>query len=64
MTSAVWRKSRHSGTEQNACVEVASLDTRVGIRDSKNPQAGHLTMAPADFHTLLHRVKAGDLDVH
>ncbi|MGP4020281.1 DUF397 domain-containing protein [Saccharopolyspora sp. 5N708] len=36
--SAHWRKSTHSN-EANACVEVASLPSTVGVRDSK--QQGH-----------------------
>lgn len=34
----VWRKSSRSATE-TACVEVAHVDRRVAVRDSKN-QAG------------------------
>ncbi|MFA1540920.1 DUF397 domain-containing protein [Actinomadura monticuli] len=63
MTSPVWRKSSRSGTEQNACVEVAHLETRVGVRDSKNPEGGHIAMGQAAFGDLLARVKSGDLDL-
>ena len=39
-----WRKSSHS-TETADCVEVAHLTSvTVGIRDSKSPTAGHLTL--------------------
>jgi hypothetical protein len=38
-----WRKSSHSGTEEHTCVELAKLDVSVGIRDSVDPDAGHLT---------------------
>ncbi|MEU8123348.1 DUF397 domain-containing protein [Spirillospora sp. NPDC049024] len=32
-----WRKSsRSGGVNDNACVELARLDDRVGMRDSKN----------------------------
>ncbi|WP_157429899.1 DUF397 domain-containing protein, partial [Actinomadura oligospora] len=34
-TTPVWRKSSHSGTQQGDCVEVAHLEHRVGVRDSK-----------------------------
>jgi hypothetical protein len=47
-----WRKSTFSGTE-GECVEIAHADGSpvVGIRDSKNPTAGHLTLpAPALHH--------------
>ncbi|WP_285498443.1 DUF397 domain-containing protein [Actinomadura sp. NBRC 104425] len=31
-----WRKSSHSGTEQNACVELAALQGFITVRDSKD----------------------------
>jgi hypothetical protein len=41
-SSAVWRKSSRSGSGSNgACVEVAFAGV-VGVRDSKNPEGGHL----------------------
>jgi hypothetical protein len=44
-------------------VEIASLAGGRGIRDSKAPEAGHLTLSPDDFTQLIHRVKRGDLDI-
>lgn len=32
---AAWRKSSYSGNEGGECVEVAPLETTVGVRDSK-----------------------------
>lgn len=32
-----WRKSSHSGTGNDTCVELADLGRAVGIRDSKDP---------------------------
>lgn len=48
-----WRKSSYS-TDQTECVEIAYHVTEptVGIRDSKNPTGGHLTVG----HTALHRL--------
>lgn len=38
LSSAVWRKSSHSGDNGGACVEVArNLHGVVAIRDSKDP---------------------------
>lgn len=53
-TSPVWRKSRRStqGTSDQ-CVEVADLDGRVGVRDSKAPDAGHLVLSRGAFAELL-----------
>ncbi|WP_433143830.1 DUF397 domain-containing protein [Actinomadura nitritigenes] len=61
-TSPGWRKSRRStqGTSDQ-CVEVADLDGRVGVRDSKAPEAGHLALTPNAFAALVARLKQGDL---
>ncbi|MER6809842.1 DUF397 domain-containing protein [Spirillospora sp. NPDC000708] len=60
-----WRKSTrssgtHGGTE---CVEVAVLVGGVGVRDSKDPDGGHLTVDHASFTALLVRAKAGALNL-
>lgn len=54
---ARWRKSTHSPNEQN-CVEVATLNGRIGIRDSKNPGAGHIACDPDAWERLLHDIKS------
>ncbi|TDD93010.1 DUF397 domain-containing protein [Actinomadura rubrisoli] len=58
-----WRKSSYSGGESGQCVEVAQASALVGIRDSKNPQAGHLTVDRAAFAALVSQVKSGDLNL-
>ncbi|MEU9017446.1 DUF397 domain-containing protein [Actinomadura sp. NPDC048394] len=66
MSEPVWRKSSRSGSGAGGgqdCVEIASLAGERGIRDSKAPEAGHLTLSPDDFAQLIHRVKRGDLDI-
>lgn len=58
-----WRKSSWSGgVNDQACVEVARLPGGVGVRDSKNPGAGHLVVTRDAFTDLLARVKRGDAD--
>jgi uncharacterized protein DUF397 len=49
-----WRKSSHSA-EGEACIEVAypASASRVGIRDSKNPASGHLTLRDTALHHLV-----------
>jgi Domain of unknown function (DUF397) len=60
MTNPVWRKSSRSNTQGNECVELADLGTKVGVRDSKTPAAGHLTLAPEAFAALVTRLKHDD----
>lgn len=45
---SVWRKSSRSGAGVNDnCVEVAFAGAATGVRDSKNPGAGHLVFGDA-----------------
>jgi hypothetical protein len=60
---AHWRKSSHSGGNSGQCVEVAQVRAAVGIRDSKFPEGGHLTVDRAAFAELVVQVKAGSLDL-
>ncbi|MBD2896225.1 hypothetical protein amrb99_51690 [Actinomadura sp. RB99] len=60
--AAKWRKSSRSNSEQE-CVEIAQTPTAIGIRDSRNPDGGHLTLTPAVFADLLEHAKAGGLDL-
>ncbi|RAY15533.1 DUF397 domain-containing protein [Actinomadura craniellae] len=62
MASPTWRKSTHSGAQEGACIEVARLfSTTIGLRDSKNPDAGHLSLSPESFSVLLTHLKRGNL---
>jgi hypothetical protein len=59
-----WRKSSHSsGDSGTDCVELAALEEGVGVRDSKDPDAGHVTVDRSSFAALLARAKAGVLDL-
>ncbi|WP_084339035.1 DUF397 domain-containing protein [Actinomadura oligospora] len=49
----VWRKAKASGPEESACVELADLVDVVGVRDSKAPELGHLTLSRSAFAELL-----------
>ncbi|MEU4821417.1 DUF397 domain-containing protein [Actinomadura citrea] len=58
----VWRKSSRStqGTSEQ-CVELAQLPHAVGIRDSKAPGAGHLSLTLRAFADLVTRAKRDSL---
>ena len=59
-----WRKSSRSGGGNvggQDCVEVARLVGAIGIRDSKAPEAGHLTLSAEGFAALLNRMKRDEL---
>lgn len=47
-----WRKSRHSGAEQNACVELDRGALRTRVRDSKAPAGGALSVGPDAWEAL------------
>ena len=51
-----WGKSSHCNG--GSCVEVA-VPGEVLVRDSKNPDAGHLSFTPADWAVFLGQVRAG-----
>jgi hypothetical protein len=56
--SVQWRKSVHSsGVNDEDCVELGRLSSGVGVRDSKDPDAGHLTLSVAQFASLLEQIK-------
>jgi hypothetical protein len=58
-----WRKSSRSAKVNNeVCVEVGPLLHGVAVRDSKNPDAGHLNLTNAEFTHLVRQIKRGHLD--
>lgn len=64
MNPPVWRKSSQSGSGADGgqdCVEVAALAEGRGIRDSKSPDAGHLTISAESFAQLVARMKRDEL---
>lgn len=58
-----WRKSSHSNSSAN-CVEVATADGSVGVRDSK--QHGHgpvLEFTRADWAAFVRAARDGEFDL-
>ncbi|TDC44863.1 DUF397 domain-containing protein [Actinomadura sp. KC345] len=59
-----WCKSSYSQTHGTSdCVELASLDGVVGIRDSKSLSTPHLSVSKEGMAALFDRIKAGGLDL-
>ncbi|MFC5179781.1 DUF397 domain-containing protein [Actinomadura harenae] len=55
-----WRKSSHStggGSDGTDCVELANLGTTIGIRDSKAPMHGNLSVPHASFVQLAEHIR-------
>ncbi|MER7542760.1 DUF397 domain-containing protein [Actinomadura sp.] len=57
-----WRKSSASASDSN-CVEVAAHGPAVLVRDSRDPSAGVITLAPAQWNAFVDAVRDGDLDL-
>ncbi|WP_395103593.1 DUF397 domain-containing protein [Actinomadura sp. SCN-SB] len=57
-----WCKSSYTeGGTSSQCVELARLGAGIGVRDSKAPEAGHLTVSPEALGVLVGRVKVGEM---
>ena len=55
--TGVWRKSSRSTNQGGACVEVAALLDAIGLRDSKDPEAGLLVLSRRRFGALVQQIK-------
>jgi len=53
-----WRKSSYStGVDDETCVELARFPSGVGVRDSKNPAGGALSLSRVQFVRLARKIK-------
>jgi Domain of unknown function (DUF397) len=60
-TEVTWTKA--SGSSNNGgCVEVASIDDMVAVRDSKNPDGAPLFFTRREIRYFLDGVKGGEFD--
>lgn len=58
LDGVAWRKSTRCNQEESACVEVGMprVPATVAIRDSKDPDRGHLTFPATAFTAFIHTV--------
>jgi hypothetical protein len=57
-----WRKSSYSGmVNDSACVELGRLSDSVGLRDSKHPESGHLSLSREVFSRLLTELRCAEM---
>lgn len=61
VTGVIWRKSSYSNGSGGDCVEVADLDGRYAVRDSKNPAGPALTVTRTGWSAFITGVRSGDL---
>lgn len=62
LSRATWRKSSYSNGNGGDCVEVATVGGHAGVRDSKNPDGGTISVRHERFVAFLRVVKGGQLD--
>lgn len=61
VTSGNWRIS--SRCTSAGCVEVATSDEVIRVRDSKNPAVAELRFDRAQWRAFLEKAKRGDYDI-
>jgi Domain of unknown function (DUF397) len=59
LSRAVWRKSTRSNNG-GACVEVATLQGIVAVRDSKDPDGAALVFSPQEWQAFTTGVAGGE----
>jgi hypothetical protein len=61
LSSAEWRKSTRSGT--NGCVEVAFVDGRVAVRDSKDRGGPVLLFTAHEWEAFVGGARDGEFEL-
>jgi hypothetical protein len=61
LSGANWRKSSHSGA--NGCVEVAFVEGRVAMRDSKDRGGPVLVFEPHEWDVFTMAARDGEFEV-
>lgn len=58
-----WRRSLRCGPNSTACVEIATLDDFVAVRDSKYQRGPALAFGPTAWTEFVDRLRAGEFDL-
>jgi hypothetical protein len=59
-STIVWRKSRASGAD-GGCIEVATWESSVLVRDSRDHPGATLTLSPAQWRQFVRRIKSAEV---
>lgn len=63
LATARWKKARASnGNGGNNCVEVATLEQGVAMRDSTDPNGPHLEFSHTAWRSFLTGIRDGDFN--
>jgi len=57
LTSLTWRTSSYSGSNGGNCIQVASAEDTVAVRDSKDPHGPVLPFRARDWQRFTSQVK-------
>lgn len=57
LITSAWRKASRSSDAGDNCVEVASTSNAVALRDSKDPDSGHILVSRKDFRHFAKALK-------
>lgn len=60
--NALWRKGGRSEATAN-CIEVATVNGVIGVRDSKNPGKAVLASSSCQWESFMQSVKQGKFDM-
>ena len=58
LSNVVWRKARRSTENGGDCVELASANSLIAVRDSKDPDGSKVIVSRDEFRRIVEALKA------